>query len=412
LSILVVRSGAPLLGKTTVPGDKSLSHRALILGAIAQGSSRVQGFLPAEDCLATVKCLEALGIRIEQEDKTTLIVHGCGLRGLKPPSTTLNCVRSGTTMRLLSGILAGQPFRSVLDGDLQLRQRPMARITEPLRLMGAIFEDVNGRAPLTIQGGDLVGVNYRLPMASAQVKSAILLAGMLGTMGANLDIDGRTITLHPGPLLASQDVHIPGDVSSAAFLLAAAAMLPTSNLHLAQVGVNPTRMGLLEALTSMGARVNVSNHGETAREPVADLSIEYSELRAMDFRGVQMVRLIDEMPLLALLASQAKGTTRVSDADELRHKEVDRISGTVVELRKLGVEIKELPDGFIVSGPTTLRGADVDCQGDHRLAMTLAIAGLLSSGTTSVRGSECIGDSFPGFVETLRALGADVHEQS
>jgi len=285
LSILVVRSGAPLLGKTTVPGDKSLSHRALILGAIAQGSSRVQGFLPAEDCLATVKCLEALGIRIEQEDKTTLIVHGCGLRGLKPPSTTLNCVRSGTTMRLLSGILAGQPFRSVLDGDLQLRQRPMARITEPLRLMGAIFEDVNGRAPLTIQGGDLVGVNYRLPMASAQVKSAILLAGlfadgpttveepgpsrdhterMLGTMGANLDIDGRTITLHPGPLLASQDVHIPGDVSSAAFLLAAAAMLPTSNLHLAQVGVNPTRMGLLEALTSMGARVNVSNHGETA----------------------------------------------------------------------------------------------------------------------------------------------------
>jgi 3-phosphoshikimate 1-carboxyvinyltransferase len=432
VSTLVVRSGAPLVGKASVPGDKSISHRALMLAAIAEGKSRVQGFLPAGDCLATVRCLEELGVQIEREEQTTLTVHGRGLRGLKPSPMPLNCDRSGTTMRLLSGILAGQPFLSVLDGDAQLRKRPMGRITEPLRLMGATVEDEQGKAPITIEGGDLVGISYRMPMASGQVKSAILMAGlfadgptsveepgpsrdhterMLKAMGANLRTDGKTITLHPGALLISRDVHIPGDVSSAAFLVAAATMLPTSKLHLSQVGVNPTRMGLLETLRSMGAQVNESSQRMVSGEPVADLTVEHSELQARDFDGALIVRMIDEIPLLALVASQAQGTTRVSDAGELRHKETDRISATVTELRKLGVHIEELPDGFIVRGPTTLWGADVDCQGDHRLAMTLTIGGLLALGTTSVRGSERIGDSYPGFVETLCALGAEVHEQ-
>ena len=429
MSDLTIQPGAPLSGLVTVPGDKSISHRALLLGALAEGAGRISGFLPASDCQATLRCLRGLGVEIEELDSMTLLVHGRGLNGLLPPAHPLDCGGSGTTMRLLSGILAGQPFTAVLTGNEQLRLRPMSRITLPLRKMGAQVSDTEGRAPLTIRGGRLKGLAYTPPVASAQVKSAVLLAGLYGdgptivrepvpsrdhtermltAMGADLTMEGPAITLHPGPALQPLHVDVPGDISSAAFLMAAAILVPGSSLTLSRVGVNPTRRGVLDVLQAMGADIRLDRLTGSGGEPVADITVHYSELQATEIGGELIPRLIDELPLLALLATQAQGTTLVRDAAELRVKETDRIAITVMELRKLGAEIEARPDGFLVRGPSTLAGAEVDSHGDHRLAMTLAVAGLLAEGETVVRDTECIDDSFPGFADLLRGLGAGV----
>ncbi len=425
---LVVRRGKPLRGRTRVPGDKSISHRALLLGAIANGVTRVRNFLPAADCLATLSCVRALGIEVEQPSETELLVQGKGLHGLREPVDVLDCRGSGTTMRLLAGILAGQPFYSVLTGNEQLRQRPMGRIAEPLRLMGAtvLGRDDGRLPPLTIKGGNLQGIDYRLPVASAQVKSAILLAGlyaeggtivrepgptrdhterMLKAMGTDLEISAHAIALTPphSPL-APLDINIPGDFSSAAFLVVAALLTPNSEIVIEGVGTNPTRTGLLDVLREMGGDVALSDQHEVDGEPIAEIIARSSELRGVGVDRELVPRMIDEFPILAVAATQAEGKTVVRGAEELRVKETDRIAAIVSELRKLGAHIEERPDGFIIEGPTELKGTRVDSYSDHRLAMALAIAGLVAKGETIIEGAECIGDSFPKFKEVLDSL--------
>jgi 3-phosphoshikimate 1-carboxyvinyltransferase len=425
VSALVVKSSGPLCGRISVPGDKSISHRALLLGGLADGVSHFTGFLPSADCLATVGCMRALGVAVEREGETTLRVHGRGLRGLQAPSAPLDCVRSGTTMRLLAGILAGQPFASTLAGDPQLLRRPMRRVVEPLRQMGAEIDATGGRAPLRIHGRRLRGHDHHLAVASAQVKSALLLAGlnadgptivrqpgpardhterMLAAMGAEIATHELVVTLSLGGSLAPLAVDIPGDLSSAAFLLVAATLVPGSQLTIAGVGVNPTRTGLLDVLDAMGAHIRLEGRREQGHEPVADLTVRPAALTAARVGGPTVVRMIDEFPVLAVAATQADGTTLVSDASELRVKETDRIATVVAELQKMGAQIEALPDGFRVEGPRPLRGATVDSHGDHRLAMALAVAGLVASGETRVENSGCIADSFPGFEAILARL--------
>lgn len=417
-----------------MPGDKSISHRALLLGAIAEGATRVRNFLPAADCLATWRCIETLGVKVQQFDRTTLVVHGLDLYGLQEPDDVLDCAGSATTMRLLSGILAGQPFHSVLTGNVSLRSRPMARIVQPLRQMGATMWGRNDDRlpPLSIRGGRLQGIDYALPVASAQVKSAILLAGlyaespttvhepapardhterMLRAQGAKLKVQENSITLAPTDRLKAMDITIPGDISSASFLIAAACLVPRSEIVIEGVGVNPTRTGFLEVLKTMGSAIVLENRQERGGEPVADIVVCGSPglkpgLRGGKVGGDLVPRMIDEFPILAVAATQAEGETVVHDAAELRVKETDRIAAIAAELRKMGACIEEKPDGFIVEGPTILRGAHVDSHGDHRLAMSLIVAGLLAEGETTVEGSERIKDSFPGFEEILMALGS------
>ncbi len=423
MSQMSIRPSGPFQGHVRVPGDKSISHRALILGAIADGASRVENFLPAADCRATLGAVRALGVEVEEASPTSLIIHGRGQRGLQEPGDVLDCARSGTTMRLLAGLLAGQPFLTVLGGEAQLRRRPMRRIVEPLRLMGATIlgRDGGRLPPLAVQGGDLQGITYTLPVASAQVKSALLLAGlyadgpttirepgpardhterMLGAMGTRLEVghqDIRELQIWPGESLRALDVAVPGDISSAAFLIVAATLAPGSEMVIEDVGVNPTRTGLLDALEAMGAAVTVENRREAGGEPVADLTVRATELRGVEVGGDTVVRMIDELPILAVAATQAQGETLVRDAAELRVKETDRIATTVAELRRLGAEIEARPDGFVVHGPTRLVGAAVHSHSDHRLAMALAVAGLVASGETVVHDVACIADSFPGF---------------
>jgi len=433
MSRLTVRSGESLRGRIRVPGDKSISHRALLLGALADGTSRISGFLPSGDCLATLACLQALGVDVETHDSTTLTVHGRGLHGLRAPSAPLNCVRSGTTMRLLAGILVGQPFASVLTGDEQLLRRPMRRIAEPLRRMGAEIEATDGRAPLTIRGRRLRGCDHTLPVASAQVKSALLLAGlyangpttvrqpgpardhterMLAAMGATIEVTGLTVTLAPSSSLSPLPLSIPGDISSAAFPLVTAALVPGSEVTIEGVGVNPTRTGLLDVLRAMGTEIVLDdereNEHERGNEPVADVTVCASDLYGVEIGGGTVVRMIDEFPVLAVAATQARGTTLVRDAAELRVKETDRIAAVVAGLRALGARIESLPDGFIAEGPTPLHGAVVHSHGDHRLAMALSVAGLIAEGEVVIENAECIADSFPGFIELMRRMGAAV----
>jgi len=426
MSYLVVRPGGALRGEACLPGDKSITHRALLLGAIATGTTAVRNLLPAGDCLATLRAVRALGIEVETLSPTDVVVHGRGLYGLREPDDVLDCARSGTTLRLLAGLLAGQPFSSVLSGDEQLRRRPMGRIAEPLRQMGAtVLGRDNGRLPpLTILGGNLHGMEYKLPVASAQVKSAILLAGlyadgltvihepgpardhterMLAAMGANIEVQSSRFKVQSSKL-SSLDVVVPGDISSAAYFIAAACLVPGSEVVIEGVGVNPTRTGFLDALREMGAGILVGNRRELSGEPVADVIVRAGDLRGVEVRGDQVPRMIDEFPILAVAASQAQGETVVRDAAELRVKETDRIANIAAELRKLGARIEEMPDGFVVEGPTPLVGTQVHSHGDHRLAMSLAIAGLVAEGETTIAGAKCIADSFPGFEETLRVL--------
>ena len=433
MSQLIVRPGKPLRGTGSVPGDKSISHRALLLGALADGVSQIRGFLPCGDCLATLSCLQALGIEIETHDTTTLTILGRGRNGLQAPGSPLDCGRSGTTMRLLAGILAGQPFSSILTGDEQLLRRPMERIAEPLRRMGAEIETTGGNAPLTIHGHPgkgypLTGCHHVLPIASAQVKSALLLAGlyadgpttihqpgpardhterMLAAMEAAILTHGLSVTLSPTLSLSPLPINIPGDISSAAYPLVAAALVSDSEITIEGVGLNPTRTGLLDVLSAMGANMMLTHERQQGHEPVADVAIRTSKLNGAEIGGDMVVRMIDEFPVLAVAATQADGTTTVSNAAELRIKETDRIAVIVAELRKLGASIEPLQDGFVIEGPTPLHGAVVDSHGDHRLVLALAVAGLVTDGQVVIENAECIADSFPGFVELMGSLGAD-----
>ncbi len=432
--ILKIRSNGPLIGRCSVPGDKSISHRAVIFGSIAEGSSHIRNFLDGHDCRATMNIMRAMGVRIDEINRTRLEVHGVGLDGLQEPGDVLDCDNSGTTMRLLAGLLAGQEFVSVLSGTSQIRGRPMARIVDPLHTMGAqIFGRQGGRyAPLTLVPSRLSAIEYEMPVASAQVKSCILLAGlyahgltvvhqpgpardhterMLNSMGAPVSALGNTThSERPQSPLEPLNILIPGDISSAAFLLVGASALPDSKLTIVDVGVNATRTGIVDALSEMGANIRRRARPLQGGEPVADLIVSGGGLKGLDFGGEQLVTMIDELPVLAVAATQAEGRTVVRDAQELRVKETDRIATTVSELKKMGAQIQETADGFIVDGPTRLTGAAVDSHGDHRLAMALAVAGVIAEGETTIHNAHVTADSFPGFESTLRALNVDVQE--
>jgi 3-phosphoshikimate 1-carboxyvinyltransferase len=419
----------PLLGTIHVPADKSISHRAAILGALGNGETRVENFLPSETTHATLHCLRALGAEIESIDAATRVIHGRGTRALREPNDVLFCAGSGTTMRLLSGVCAGQNFLSILDGTPALKRRPMARVAEPLRAMGAtILARDNGKLPpLAIRGGNLRGINYMLPVASAQVKSAILLAAlfadspttvrepslsrdhterMLKACGVELQFANCELRIHPASHIAipNSQFAIPSDFSSAAFFLIAALLAPQSEICLQAVGVNPTRTGLLDALARMDAQVKIENTRDESGEPIADLIVRASELRATEIAGDEVPRMIDEFPILAIAATQARGETIVRDAQELRVKESDRIGTLAQEIRKMGAQIEERADGFVIAGPTSLRGARVHAHNDHRLAMSLAVAALVARGETVIEGWECVADSFPNFESVLRSI--------
>jgi 3-phosphoshikimate 1-carboxyvinyltransferase len=422
----------PLSGQCHVPGDKSISHRAVMFASIAEGVSKIHDFLDGHDCRATIGVMRALGVEIEVLTPTELIVQGRGIEGLQEPNSVLDCANSGTTIRLMTGLLAGQKFTSILNGTAQIRRRPMGRIVQPLRGMGAqIIGRQNGNyAPLGIAPTRLRGLEYEMPVASAQVKSCLLLAGlyaegltivrepgparghterMLRAMGAPIQVMGRTVSSEqPSQPLRPIDITVPGDLSSAAFLLVAGAIVPDSRIIIANVGTNPTRTGIVDALLEMGAEIEFRNQREQAGEPVADLAVRTSELRGATFGGENIVTMIDELMVLAVAATQARGRTVIKDAGELRVKETDRIASTVSELRKLGAKIEPREDGFIIDGPTPLTGAPVESLGDHRLAMAMTVAGLIAKGSTTVYGAEVTADSFPGFEITLQALGAKV----
>jgi 3-phosphoshikimate 1-carboxyvinyltransferase len=435
--VIVRCQTTPLMGVVSVPGDKSISHRAVMLAGLADGTSVIRNWLPAGDTLATLEIMRALGVAIEvdrpQPYAWDLRVEGRGLRGLRRPNTPLDCRNAGTAIRLLSGLMAGQSFPSVLDGSEQLRRRPMGRVTEPLRLMGADIKSEDGHAPLFARPAPLHGIEYTLGVASAQVKSAILLAGLyaqdavrvyqpspardhterlLVAMGTIITTQEGWVKLGDAPpggrRLLPLDMTVPGDFSSAAFPLVAAAIVPHSRITIRQVGVNATRTGLLDVLRAMGADVTVSNQQVTGGELIADLSVGFTELHPTDVGGATVVRAIDEFPVWAVAATQAAGTSTVRDAAELRVKEVDRIAVLGGELRRFGARLDEHEDGFTVHGPQRLRGAGVDSHDDHRLGMALAVAGLTADGATVIDGASCMADSFPGFVETMQQLGADM----
>ena len=400
-----------------------------MLAAIAQGKSQIRNWLAAGDTEATLASMRALGADIERHDENTLTISGGELR---QPEGPLNLMNAGTGIRLLAGIMAGQPFPSVLDGSAQLRRRPMKRITDPLRLMGANIEARKGCCPLRIQPAALKCIRYELPVASAQVKSAILLAGlyadgpttvvqpgpardhterMLRSMGVTIEAEGEddtALTLLPNSRLEPLDMTVPGDFSSAAFLLVAGLLAPDSDLTVTGVNLNPTRTGLLDVLRDMGGDVSISNAGEQAGEPMGDLRVKTSRLTGCEIGGETVVRMIDEFPILMVAATQAEGETIVKDATELRVKETDRIAVMAGELRKLGARIEERADGFRIVGPQSLTGAQVDGHDDHRIAMSLTVAGLLAAEGAVVTDAACAADSFPGFAETMQQVGAKI----
>ena len=415
------------------PGDKSITHRAVILGLLAHGTTEIEGFLESDDCLRTLQMAQQLGAQAERIDAARWRIVGRGGQPLCEPTDALDAGNSGTTARLMAGVLASYPIFSVLTGDESLRRRPMRRVVEPLRQMGAQIDGREGasRLPLAIRGGDLRGIHYLTPVASAQVKSCLLLAGlnaagvteitepclsrdhterMLRAFGASLEQQVCASGMHRVRLrgkqsLEGQRVSVPGDFSSAAFWIAAALLLPGSDLLIEHVGVNPTRTGLLEALAQGGVHLEWSAVGEQAGEPTATLRVRPQPLSAMHISGALVPSLIDEVPILALLATQAHGTTEIRDAAELRVKESDRIETITTELRKMGAQIEPLPDGLRVQGPTPLHGAEVHSHGDHRIAMTLAIAGLIAhKGETVIHEVACVQTSFPEFESLLERL--------
>ncbi len=423
---LEIKAQPPFDAVISVPGDKSISHRSVMIGAIASGTTMIENFLPGEDCLSTVSCIRQLGIDVEQLAPTALKVHGRGLSGLCEPADYLQVGNSGTTIRLLSGILAGQDFFSVLTGDASIRRRPMARIANPLRQMGAsIWGRQNDTlAPLAIKGSHLKAIHYNSPVASAQIKSAVLLAGlfaegetavtepalsrdhterMLKGFGIQVKRDGLTAIVKPGQLNA-QKVVVPGDISSAAFFLIAGAVVPDSRLTVTRVGLNPTRTGIIDVLEEMGAKITVNNEAEISGELMGDVTVESSSLRGVSIGGDIIPRLIDEIPVLAVAAAAASGQTIITDAAELKVKESNRLNAIAVELGRFGADIQESEDGLIINGGKKYTGAVCQSYNDHRIAMACTLMGLIASGQTVVKNCECIDISFPGFRETLRSL--------
>ncbi|MFB3817814.1 MAG: 3-phosphoshikimate 1-carboxyvinyltransferase [Candidatus Methylomirabilales bacterium] len=417
-------------GELRVPGDKSLSHRALILGALAEGRTEIRGLLRGEDCLATLRIVRALGVPVE-DDGEVLRVQGGGPGGLTEPEDVLDAGNSGTTLRLMAGVLSGRPFLSLLTGDASLRRRPMRRVAEPLRAMGATILGRGGdHAPLAVRGAALRALAWRSPVASAQVKSAILLAGlqaagtttvaepvrsrdhterMLAAFGAACRVEGTAVSLEGPAKLTGTAVAVPGDLSSAAFLLVAAAARPGAQLTVRGVGVNPTRTGLLDVLGRMGARVSLERAATSAGEPVADLHVRGARLRGTSVAPEEVPRLVDEVPILAVAAALAEGRTVVRGAGELRVKEVDRLAALAGELGALGVAVGVQGDTLVVEGGAgrPLRGARVESRGDHRMAMSLAVAGLFAEGETTVRDVACVETSFPGFARLLLQVAPD-----
>ncbi|MDB9308707.1 3-phosphoshikimate 1-carboxyvinyltransferase [Aphanizomenon sp. CS-733/32] len=423
-------AGLSLQGRIRVPGDKSISHRALMLGAIAQGETQIQGLLLGEDPRSTAACFRALGAEISELNTELVKVKGIGLGNFQEPVDVLDAGNSGTTMRLMLGLLASHPGRFfTVTGDGSLRSRPMSRVVKPLQQMGAQIwgRKANTLAPLAIQGQALQPIHYHSPIASAQVKSCILLAGlntegkttvtepalsrdhserMLRAFGAELTVnsDTNSVTITGGAKLYGQTVIVPGDISSAAFWLVAGAIVPGSDLVVENVGVNPTRTGILEALELMGANIQLENQREVAGEPVADLRVRSGGLKSCTIAGDIIPRLIDEIPILAVAAAFAEGTTIIRDAEELRVKESDRITVMAQQLNKMGAKITELPDGMEITGGTPLVGAEVDSHTDHRIAMSLAIAALNATGTTTIHRAEAAAISYPNFTNTLREI--------
>lgn len=424
------RSVAParcLRGEITVPGDKSISHRSIMLGSLAEGTTRVTGFLMGEDNLSTWQAFEAMGITIRRLGEGELEITGRGLEGLVEPGDVLDCGNSGTTMRLMTGLLAGQKFFSVLTGDKYLRRRPMKRVVTPLTSMGARIwgRDGDERAPLAIRGGGLQPISYTSPVASAQVKSAILLAGlsvegmttvsephlsrdhserMLAYFGADVRPFAGGVSLIGRPRLSARDIQVPGDISSAAFFLVAGLITPGAELLVRNVGINPTRSGIIEILRAMGGQLDLLNQREQSGEPVADILVRHSALKGIEIGGDLVPRAIDEFPVISVAAALAEGQTIIRDAEELRVKETDRIAAMVSELGKLGAKVAARPDGMLIEGVEQLAGGSVTSHGDHRIAMSMAVAALAARNAVTIEDTECTETSFPRFWERLGQL--------
>ena len=421
----LVHRATHAVGRVDLPGDKSIAHRAAILAALADGTSEIVNFPDSRDPQSTLSCLRQLGVKIDVEE-ASMRVHGRGLNGLQPSQEPIDCGNSGTTMRLLTGVLAGQSFASTLVGDASLSSRPMERIAEPLRQMGARIELTDGHAPIHIlpADGPLTPIAYRLPVASAQVKSCTLLAGLYAD-GETTVIETRTTRDHTERMLRLEILHlgdeahisvsghrvipaqgwaVPRDFSAAAFFLVAGAAVPNAQMTIAGVGLNPTRSGALDVLSAMGARIERSDERTFGGELIGDLRVRTSPLTSVNITGVLVPNLIDEIPILAVAATRAHGTTSIRDAAELRVKETDRVKAMVTNLRKMGADVDEHDDGLTIRGGTTLRGAEVDSFGDHRVAMAMGVAGLLAEGQTTIRNANCANISFPGFWQQLRRL--------
>lgn len=424
--VSVKQAQVGLNGTIRVPGDKSISHRAVMFGAIAEGTTTVEGFLPGEDCLSTIACFRKLGVSIKQ-DGERVTIEGKGWDGLAEPTEILDVGNSGTTTRLMLGILATRPFHSVIIGDDSIAKRPMARVTSPLREMGSRIDGrENGNfTPLSVRGGQTKGISFESKVASAQVKSAVLLAGlqsegitsvtepalsrdhterMLEAYGVEVKRDGLKVSVEGGQRLTAQNIIVPGDISSAAFFLAAAAIVPGSKVTLQGVGINPTRSGIIDVFQEMGAAMTISNEQVIGGEPIADITIATSSLQGIDISGELIPRLIDEIPVIAVLATQAQGRTVIRDAEELKVKETNRIDTVVSELKKLGASIEATDDGMIIEGKTSLKGAAVNSYGDHRIGMAMGVAALIVDGSVDIERSEAIAVSYPNFFEHIAEL--------
>lgn len=413
----------PLKGEITVPGDKSISHRGIMLGALANGTTSITNFLKGADCLSTISCFQKMGIEIE-ETENEILVHGKGLHGLSAPKEILDAGNSGTTTRLISGILAGQNFSCDLTGDASIQKRPMKRIMTPLSMMGADITSVhnNGCAPLHIKGAPLKGISYQSPVASAQVKSCVLFAGlyadgktsvtepflsrnhselMLSSFGAFVQTCGTTATIEPEPVLTAQKVEVPGDISSAAFFIAAGLLIPGSELLIKNVGINPTRDGILRVCKQIGANLELLNTRTQCGEPVADILVKHSELNGTVIEGDLIPTLIDELPVIAVMAACANGETIIRNAEELKVKESNRLEIIVHHLSEMGCDITGTEDGMIIRGGKSLHGAVLDSHLDHRIAMSFAVAGLVADGETEITNADCVNISYPGFYRDL-----------
>jgi 3-phosphoshikimate 1-carboxyvinyltransferase len=427
----VVQPASQLCGRFAVPGDKSISHRAVMFGALAEGTTKVSGFLPGADTLATAQILRDLGVDIVRTSATDLTIHGVGLRGLRASANPLDCGNAGTAMRLLAGLLAGQAFPSTLVGDESLSRRPMRRIMEPLLRMGARIESTEaGTAPLHIlPASELRGIHYTCPVASAQIKSCVLLAGlyadgetsvtepaatrdyterMLAALGADVVVEGLRVRLRPGRKLNAQPIAVPGDFSSAAFFLVAGAIAPGADLTIENVGLNPRRTGLLDTLLEMGAKIEILERREIAGEPVADLRVRSSSLRGITVPRERVPDMIDEFPAFAIAAACAEGRSRVGGAHELRVKESDRIAAMARGLSALGVAVEEFDDGMAIEGRGRFDAGTIDSRGDHRIAMSFAVASLRASGALRILDCANVDTSFPGFAELANRAGLSI----